>query len=155
MPLDIGVGILLALGVAEYFSVEATPFFIVFGVAAVLLPDVDIITIPLFGKWHHRTHTHFPLTYIPLIALAFVFLLAPYAVLFALAVLAHFIHDTLGLGFGIRWLWPFSQRRFLFLVPQDTGEHWVQQYYLRPNLIAYIEYGTLLVSLLTLFLYFA
>jgi|GEM_PF-6200054 len=154
MPLDIGVGILLALGVAEYFDIEATPLFIILGIAAALLPDIDIITAPLLGKWYHRTHTHFPLTYIPLVVLAFVLLPIPFAVLFALGILAHFIHDTLGLGDGIRWFWPFSQRRFLFLVPQDTGGNWVQQYYFRPNPVAYIEYGTLLVSLVVLILYF-
>lgn len=157
MPLDIGVGILLSLGVAEYFGVEATPLFILLGIACALLPDIDIITIPLLGKWYHRTHTHFPIVYIPLAVLAFVFLAPAYAVLFTLGVYAHLIHDTIGIGHGIAWLWPFSNRKFLVLAPKDpipTNSNWVRHYYFRPNLLAYIEYGVLLISLIALTLHF-
>ena len=153
MPLDIGVGILLSLGVAEYFGIEATPLLIAFGIACTLLPDIDILTIPLFGKWHHRTHTHYPIAYLPLVVLAFVFLDPAYAALFTLAVYAHLIHDTFGIGWGIAWLWPFSRRKFLFYAARETipdDSNWVRHYYFRPNLLAYIEYGVLLVALIAL-----
>lgn len=156
MPLDIGVGILLSLGVAEYFGVEVTPILVLCGIAAALLPDIDIITWPLLGKWYHRTHTHFPLTYIPVAVLAFAFLPVVYATLLTLGVLAHLIHDTVGIGHGIKWCWPFSQRSFLYLQPKEpvpAGRTWVSHYYLRPNLLAYVEYGVLLMSLTVLWLY--
>lgn len=177
MPLDIGVGILLSLGVAEYFGIEATPLLIAFGVACALLPDIDILTIPLLGKWHHRTHTHFPIVYIPLALFAFIFLPPIYATLFTLGVYAHLIHDTFGIGWGIAWLWPFSKRKYLFFPPKDHYEspshiatwlpeeepalvssrhrnNWVYHYYFRPNTLAYIEYGVLVASLIILALYF-
>ena len=157
MPLDIGVGILLSLGVAELFGVEATPLLIVFGIACALLPDIDILTIPLLGKWHHRTHTHFPLVYIPFVILAFIFIDPVYATLFTLGVYAHLVHDTFGIGYGIAWLWPFSKRKFLFFAPTDSvpsDSNWVHHYYFRLDLLAYIEYGVLFVALLLLALHF-
>jgi hypothetical protein len=158
MPLDIGIGILLALGVAELTGTHATPALIAFGIASALLPDIDILTIPLFKKWYHRTHTHFPIIYVPLAMLAFVFLPLPWALLFTLGVYAHLIHDTFGIGWGIAWLWPFSKRKFLFLAPKRNlppqGMNWMTYYYLRPNPLAYLEYGALLIALVTLFLYY-
>ena len=146
MPLDIGIGILLALGAAEFFGVQATPWLIAFGIAAALLPDIDIITIPLLGRWHHRTHTHFPIVYVPLFILAFLVVEPLYATIFTLGVFAHLIHDTFGIGWGIAWIWPFSKRKFLLFPAKDRRErfghiNWIKQYYFRPNPLAYIEYG--------------
>lgn len=177
MPLDIGVGILLALGAAELFGIPATPALIAFGVAAALLPDIDILTIPLFGKWYHRTYTHYPIFYVPLIFFVYIVLGPVYATLFAFAVYAHLIHDTFGIGWGIAWLWPFSPRKFLLFpekeralvlgtfatwMPEEEGElrknqhrtDWIRYYYFRPNTLAYIEYGVLFTALVIVFLYF-
>jgi len=178
MPLDIAIGILLSLGAAEYFGVEATPWLVLLGIAAALLPDIDILTIPLLGKWHHRTHTHFPLVYVPLAVLAYLALDPLYATILVLGVFAHLVHDTFGIGWGIAWLWPFSGRKYLFF-PADPGRKvdfgrmatwspeeepevqekygdndWIRHYYFRPNTLAYIEYGTLLVALIILTVYF-
>lgn len=178
MPLDIGIGILFSLGVAEYFDVKATPFLIAFGICSILLPDIDIVTTPLNGKWYHRMVTHYPLAYLPLVGLAFIFLPSIYATLFALCIYFHLIHDTFGIGWGIAWLWPFSGRKFLLFPAKDRPEFnsltvtwlpeeepalvedghrwdWVRHYYFRSNTLAYIEYGGLLVGLLSLVLYFA
>jgi hypothetical protein len=177
MPLDIGVGILLSLGVAEYFGVHATPLLILFGIAVALLPDIDVITMPFLGTWYHRVLTHYPIVYLPFVVLAYIFLSPLYATIFTLGIYAHLIHDTFGLGWGIAWLWPATGRKFLFFpwdgIPsenkilatwmpesepslmekqQDTG--WVKRYYFRPNLGAYIEYGTLAISIIALVLYF-
>ncbi|MDB5189988.1 MAG: hypothetical protein JWN49_314 [Parcubacteria group bacterium] len=175
MPLDIGVGILLSLGVAELFHVPATIGFILLGIGCALLPDVDIITM-LFGSWKHRTHTHYPITYIPVSIIIFALFGPIYGLLFTLAVYAHLIHDTIGIGWGIAWLWPFSSRKFLFFpddarrktlgtfatwTPEEepaikaegSNSNWVRDFYFRPNFLAYIEYGTLLIALAALFLY--
>lgn len=177
MPLDIGVGILLALGAAEVFGVEATPWLVVLGIAAMLLPDIDLLTLPLLGKWHHRTHTHFPILYVPLAILAFVFLDPLYATILTVGVYAHLVHDTFGIGWGIAWFWPFSQRKYLLFpekgrqlpfgmlaswTPEEEEQlkeaprnaRWLQLYYFRPNIVAYIEYGALLVGLAALAAYF-
>ena len=178
MPLDIGIGILLALGAAEFFGVQATPWLIAFGIAAALLPDIDIITIPLLGRWHHRTHTHFPIIYLSLSIPVFLLVDPLYATIFTLGVFAHLIHDTFGIGWGIAWLWPFSKRKFLLFpdkgryeqfgiiatwMPEEEpalyhkhhDEHWIKHYYFRPNLLAYIEYGVWATALITLVFYFA
>lgn len=178
MPLDIGVGILLALGIAELFSVPLTPLFVLCGIAAALLPDIDIVTAA-FGKWRHRELTHYPLLYVPLAVLAFALLPFPYALLLSLGVLAHFMHDTIGIGWGIAWLWPFSGRKLLIFperarrrvlgtfvtwMPHDevrirtqpyegASSNWVRDFYFRLNTLAYIEYGVLIVALLTLATY--
>ncbi|MEA2701601.1 MAG: inner membrane protein [Candidatus Parcubacteria bacterium] len=178
MPLDIGVGILLSLGVAEYFGAEVTPFLIAFGIVCALLPDIDVITFPLLGKWYHRTHTHYPILYLPLAILAYIFFDPLYATIFTLGVYAHLIHDTFGLGWGIAWLWPVTGRKFLIFpwkgapgqkgmlatwMPenepslmqkqQDTG--WVKRYYFRPNPLAFIEYGIFVIALALLVLHFS
>ncbi|HEX8591386.1 MAG TPA: metal-dependent hydrolase [Candidatus Paceibacterota bacterium] len=176
MPLDVGVGILLALGAAEAFGVEATPALVLMGVAATLLPDIDILT-SLFGKWYHRTHTHFPITYIPLALAAFIFLDPLYATILTAGVFAHLIHDTFGIGWGIAWFWPFSNRKYLLFpekgrqlpfgvlaswTPEEEailGEaprnaKWLKLYYFQPNIVAYIEYGVLLLALAVLAAYF-
>lgn len=176
MPLDIGVGILLSLGVAEYFGIEATPFLVAFGIACTLLPDIDVVTLP-FGKWYHRTVTHYPIVYLPLAVLAYIFLDPVYATIFTLCVYAHLIHDTAGIGWwGIAWLWPFSKKRLLLFPEKERRENtgsvawlsketqaipeqvnntkWIKHYYLQPNPIAYIEYGTLVIALVVLVAYF-
>lgn len=178
MPLDIGVGILVALGVAHLSGVEATPALVIFGIAAALLPDIDILTLPFLGKWFHRTHTHFPITYVPLALLAYLVLDPVYATVFTICVFAHLVHDTFGIGWGIAWLWPFSGRKFLFFPSDGRGKEygiwatwtpqeesriqgryenhsWVRHYYFRPNTLAYIEYGVLLVAVAALFAYFS
>jgi hypothetical protein len=178
VPLDIGVGIVLALGAAESFGVEATPWLVVFGIACALLPDIDILTIPLLGKWHHRTHTHFPILYVPLSILAFLLVEPLYATIFTLGVFAHLVHDTFGIEWGIAWLWPFTPRKFLVFPSElkpthgvlatwlpsesperrETAQHassWVRHYYFRPNLLAYIEYGVLAIALVILAIYFS
>lgn len=182
MPLDIGVGILLSIGVAELFSVPLTPWLVGFGILAALLPDIDITTL-LWGKWKHRVATHFPLAYLPIFVWAFVLLGPVYGTLLTLGVLSHFVHDTFGIGWGIAWGWPFSRRKFLLFpgkrreqvmgrfaswLPEEQAAietaiearspyvgsgSWVIDYYFRPTLLAFIEYGTLLLSLVALWLY--
>ncbi len=172
MPLDIGMGILLALGVSEALGIPPTLLMVVFGIAAALLPDIDIVTAA-FGRWRHREVTHYPLLYIPVFALGFFFLSFPLALLLMLGVLAHLIHDTIGTGWGIAWLWPFTPRRFLILpdgerrrvmgtfatwLPREKPEYahsgtnsgWIRNLYGRPNPVSLIEYGLLVLALIVL-----
>lgn len=180
MPLDIGVGILLSIGAAEWFGVPLTPWLVAFGIASALLPDIDIGTL-LWGGWRHRVATHFPLTYVLPAALIYAFAGPVYGSILALGVLAHFIHDTIGIGWGIAWGWPFSRRKFLVFpgkerelvmgryaswLPEEEAAlrtaanaasagsgNWIKHYYFRPNRLAYIEYGTLLVAIAALWQY--
>jgi len=77
------------------------------------------------------------------------------------------------------WLWPFSKRKWKAFPDKDgnitkipivswlpheeekfrkwSGGHndgWIKRFYLRPNLISYIEYGAICVALTTLILYY-
>lgn len=127
----------------------------------------------------HRTYTGYPLLYIPLIFIIFLLFENAVGFLFLSCILFHHIHDTFFLGWGVMWLWPFSKRKWKFFPDKDgsitkvlikswmpneeekfrewSGGHddgWIKRYYLRPNFIAYLEYGTLLVSCLYLFRYY-
>jgi LexA-binding, inner membrane-associated putative hydrolase len=176
MPLDIGVGILLSLFVAHTFGFHATLFFLLIGIFFILLPDIDIIPIFQHTDYDHRSITHYPALYI-LLALLVYFSAGPvYAMLFVVCIVAHFLHDTIGIGWGIAWAWPFSNRKFLFpekgrrqeygffmtwfpheeevMAKRWHDPHWAYTYYLRPNPIAYVEYSVLLLSILVLFVYF-
>ena len=178
MPLDIGIGILAALGVAELFEFQATPLFIAAGIAFALLPDIDVIPAELTKNLSiHRTYTHYPIFYVA----GFLFLLflgfPEWGTLFLVGGLLHLIHDTVGLGCGISWLWPITPRKFRFfpdkegkissqffmtwmpeeepaLIRAHHNPHWVRDFYFRPNIVAYVEYGGLLVALIVLYLYF-
>jgi hypothetical protein len=172
MPLDIGVGILLALFTAHVFAITATWHVIAFGIIAALLPDIDIITLA-WGTWRHRELTHYPLVYVPLTVLVYLAFGSAYAFLFFGCVFAHLVHDTLGIGWGISWFWPFTKRRFLFLpekgrrarygwfmtwlpeeqvhiIEDSSPHHWVITYYLRPSVLGAIEYGVLLIGIAAL-----
>jgi len=174
MPLDVGVGILLSIIVAHFSGVELSVPFVLFGVGSALLPDIDILPFLWRTAYDHRSVLHAPSIYVPLALVVYMLLGPVFAILFILAVLAHLVHDTFGLGWGIRWAWPLSNRRFLLFPekgrsdawhmswteaeekewapPADDGA-WVRQYYFRPNKVAYIEYGVLLVSIFTLLQY--
>jgi hypothetical protein len=176
MPLDIGVGALFSLLVSHLFGFHATIFFVLLGILFVLLPDVDIIPIFWRTEYDHRSFTHYPVIYIPPALLLYVLGGPVYGTLFVLCIFAHFIHDTIGIGWGVAWLWPFSKRKFLFpersrrdqyglfmtwLPEEEKGmaarwhdPHWIRTYYLRPNPIAYVEYGILFFSIITLIVYF-
>jgi len=173
MPLDIGVGIVLALLVHIFLHTEFSGWLVLAGIAAALLPDIDVLTA-LFGKWKHREFTHYPLPYIPLLVILFFIVPVPYAVLFSLGILWHFIHDTIGTGWGISWFWPFTDRRFLLFpykrrkemgmlatwLPREHpewahhGPHtWVRDLYLRANVVSILEFGLLCIAVVTLIIY--
>lgn len=177
MPLDVAIGIFLSLGIAEAFTIPASIHLILFGVGSSLLPDIDILPFLWQKPYNHRSWPHYPLIYIPVAIACFVFLGAAYGTLFVCGILAHFVHDTIGLGWGVAWLAPFSKRKFLLfpdgerraaygafmtwlpheeaaMAEQHANPHWIRDYYLRPNIVAYIEYGAFLGALAMLAWYF-
>ncbi len=173
MPLDIGVGIFFSIVVSRFFDAPLSVPFVLLGIGSALLPDIDILPALWRTLYDHRSVLHAPIIYVPISVTVYFFLGPVSATLFALCIYAHLIHDTFGLGWGIRWLWPFSSRHFLLFpekgrfekwymswteedekkwVPKpDTGQ-WVKEFYFRPNLVAYIEYGIFFVAMLALFI---
>ncbi len=118
MPLDIGVGLLLGVILSD--SVDLTyPVCLLIGVVAALIPDLDFLYT--FSKTRktptteHRDGLHYPLLVTPIIGL-FGWIVNPYiGLILATGTLLHFVHDSVGVGFGIKWLFPFNKNSYLFL----------------------------------------
>lgn len=119
MFLDIGVGILLAILTSKLFNLTLTIPFVIIGIVFALLPDIDCMLLPI-KKWSsqyshkHRDLLHYPLLYIFTGVLILLFFNKTLAVLFGLCSLMHFIHDSIGIGWGIQWLYPFSKNHYSF-----------------------------------------
>ena len=122
MTLDIGIGIFAAIIISKLFSIELSPLLVGLAVAFALLPDIDFIyTLARNGNDNHRAIArhrdivHYPLLYLPLGALVALPFGAEWSLLFLLASVGHFIHDSIGIGWGIPWLWPFTNKNYGFL----------------------------------------
>lgn len=120
MPLDIGIGLLAAYVGRYYLGIDPTTA-LVASIVFVVLPDLDaVIQIIWRGSVHRMDHTHRdllhrPLLYVPIgTALAALCGGSAIALLFAVLSLAHFVHDSIGTGWGIAWLRPFTRRYYKF-----------------------------------------
>lgn len=158
MFLDIATGIFISLLAAYSFDTPLTYPLLALAIISALLPDIDIfwygIKRLLGSEQHdHRSFTHYPLLYIPVIGLVYIFFGGMPAVVLALGVYLHLLHDTIGMGAGIAWLAPFSYRKYQLWPVTEGDGHWIRNYYLRPCLNAYIEYGALLAALVCLYLF--
>lgn len=178
MFLDIGAGILLAIASAHSLHIEITTTWICAALFFVLLPDIDMI---IYGVERiilnkkpkdHRSWTHYPILYLP--ATFLLYLISPsYSLLFFLCIYFHALHDTVWLGWGMSWLWPFSDRKFKFFPDKDGvissqvlltwtkdeepfifkkyhNTTWVRDFYFRPNIVAYTEYGVFIIAIIAL-----
>lgn len=117
MPLDIGIGLLLGILLNSQTEINYE-LSLLLGVTAALLPDLDFVWQKVTGKYsylsNHRDGLHYPLIFIPVVALLG-YLFNPWlGAVFAIGALTHFIHDSIGLGWGIKWLFPFSNTSYLF-----------------------------------------
>lgn len=180
MFLDIGVGILLAVGLSKVFGVALSYPLVFAGAGFSLLPDLDILVeLAKRGRiggrvqGHHRELTHFPLTYLPVWFLVWRFFGPVWGSLFGLAVAAHFLHDSAGMGWGLKWLWPFSRRAYKFFSNKDGSfsgrflvswspaelktvihnhgdDHWLKNFYFKLHPIAVFEFLFFVGSVLML-----
>jgi hypothetical protein len=182
MFLDIGAGILFSILIGSIFDVHISSLWIFFGILSSLLPDIDMLMYFTNTKFlkkevkDHRSFTHFPIVYLPIGIFVYALFGIPTATLFYVTVYFHLIHDTFWLGWGVVWFWPYSSRKFKFFPDKDGkissqflltwtkdeehyiikkyhNPHWVRDFYLRPNIVAYVEYSVFLVSILIFFLY--
>ncbi len=184
MFLDIGVGILLAVGMSWYFQTGLTFFMIFAGIVFALLPDIDFIVE--FAKWgsvggkvirEHREWVHFPLAYIPVVLLVFLIWGLMWALFLGAVLFLHFLHDSVGIGWGIKWFWPFSKRAYKFfserngnlswrhfLVSWDHKEltevaaergdpDWIRNIYLRLHPVSVVESAFFVIAVGILYLY--
>lgn len=137
-------------------SLPAVPLIIVYALGTILavLPDIDIalhrfaISSKPEDISDHREMLHKPLFIIPIFAFLYVF--SPFwAYLTGLCLLAHFVHDSTGSGYGVKWFLPFSDRTYKLcrknLICSWTAEEvrknpwkptldeWLEEYYLKPT----------------------
>lgn len=183
MILDIAIGILLSIGVSSFFHMELTWFFVSTGIIFALLPDVDFLWMALSKKkingitYKHRKGLHYPLIFIPIGAILISLFNKEYSMLFSLAALWHFIHDSAIISWGVQWFWPFSNKYFSFFRKSIGGEkqglafrvlyiwspeevkemsnkygdpEWIKNLYLKFNLILFIEIIFLFFALVIL-----
>ena len=132
MLLDIGIGIFASILVGKVFSLPLTPFLVGLGIAFALLPDIDGVYAFLRNGndrraiSKHRELIHYPLIYLPVGAIAALPFGPGWSVLFLLASVGHFVHDSIGIGWGIPWLWPFTNNNYSFLykyIPRYHQQH--------------------------------
>jgi hypothetical protein len=117
MPLDIGIGIILGLLVNSIFGLELELNFALLGALFALFPDIDYLLTKLSSsrsEARHREVLHRPLLLVPFGTLLLLLINLPIAVLFALGTLAHLMHDSIGIGWGVAWLYPFNKNAFSF-----------------------------------------
>ena len=179
MFLDIGIGIIA--GIFFQVNVEFSWYFFAFTLIAALLPDMDMFWYWLRKKTstsvldNHRSFTHYPIIYLPVTILIYLYFGTHIATVFALLILYHFVHDTFFIGWGVKWVWPFTERAFKIFPDQNgkvtsrfvlswlpeqdeeikkwAGESdWIKAFYKTPNIVAYIEYPVFLFSLYYLFI---
>ena len=180
MLLDIGMGLLLTTMFAAVTGAEPSWQLPLVGIAGCLAPDVDFIIWILRGKkLDHLTHQHRDLLHRPLIftplttTLVWLWLGPSAAVLFGTGTVAHFIHDTIGQGWGILLFWPLDSRFYCIrsygdqprqlygwtkeeqdeLCEEHGNRHWMQQDYGRLGGPLMRECIVLIAGLITLILW--
>ena len=184
MFLDIGVGILLSIAFSKIFGVFLSAKLIAGGIAFSLVPDLDVfVELKKRGRvggrvqGHHRELTHFPLTYILAALLIYFYAGGAWACLFFLAALFHFLHDSIGMGWGIKWWWPFSNKSYKLFSEKDGrlfsknfivcwepeelkkviyrygDDHWFKNFYMRLHPVAIFEFLFFIISIIALLRY--
>jgi hypothetical protein len=120
MVLDLGVGIFASIFVSWQFGLPFDWRLLMWGMGFSLLPDLDyFIHLARRGKldqytFKHREIFHWPIPYLALGAVVLWPWGMPWVALFWICSLAHFIHDSVGIGYGVQWFQPFSKHRFEF-----------------------------------------
>lgn len=149
---------------------------VLIGVIFALLPDMDFLIYWIKekktpGKFshNHRDLFHLPLLYIPIGSFIVFWLGWIYLFLFVFNSLLHFLHDSFGIGWGIKWTYPLSKKtqKFFFLkrfinswdedelqkIAEKYGDpNWIKNIYFRPTLISITEAAVFLISLIVIFL---
>lgn len=182
MLFDTGIALYLSAIYISIYNPDNIPFVIIFCILSVLLPDIDIPVEylqrkKLSGKklGFHQKFTHYPIIYIIPLMLILQILGQYFAILFGILILSHLIHDSVGTGWGIKWLWPINHNRYKFFAnPIDASlknikpivhwepsqiestvqkygdDNWIKNYYLKVTLYLIIEIGIFLIGLISI-----
>lgn len=126
MLLDIGAGILLGLAFDSASTAHGLLSFVSFGIFFALSPDLDFIYHLLRGGNAHNDQRHREIMHKPyflLVGWLFIAMLGSttLAWLFVAGALSHFVHDSIGIGWGVQWLAPFKTDHFTFFYRVHTA----------------------------------
>lgn len=162
MLADIAIGIFSAFFTSYLFQVKPSFSLLLVGIFFALLPDIDFLIEWIRGRKplgrferDHRNLFHYPLFYI-LIGSIFVFWFSwAYLFLFVINSLWHFIHDSIWVGWGVKWLYPFSKKRYKFDKPlkRPGKENWIKEIYFRPTVVSITESLLFFSSLIVYLVY--
>lgn len=127
MLLDIGVGIILGTIFDSITETHSLLTLVGFGIFAALSPDLDFLFHLLKGGNSHNDQRHREVLHKPYFLflgwLVIALLTSPIlAWLFVAGALSHFIHDSIGIGWGVQWLAPFKTDHFTFLYRVHTTQ---------------------------------
>ena len=190
MLLDFALGIFSAIFLGWMFNFNPGFWYFFAGSLMTILPDSDFVFY--FFKRRkdkdkkndhdHRDFIHYPLIYLPIGSLIFYLLGGEkWAMLFFLCSFLHFLHDSIALGWGIKWLYPFSKNNFAFFylysrkerrglrklmfsfnkeklahyVAEHGDDDWIKNIYYNWHPIAIVEFLIFILSLVVIFLYAA
>lgn len=181
MPLDIGIGLILGVLLSSLSGISYTTSLVI-GVIACLLPDLDFIWPNIRGSYSykksHRDGLHYPLLFIPIVAVLGS-VVDPYIGLaLGIGSLLHFVHDSIGVGWGVKWLFPIDNKSYAFLYragleaekgmpkklvyvwtdeqrDKDMNKYadpkWIKHIYLQPHPYGIFEYIVLVVGVIVAF----
>lgn len=181
MFLDIGAGIIISILISSTFAIKLNSTLILIGILFTLLPDLDFIFYFLKERkvdkfsHEHRDLIHYPIFYF-VIGGFLLYLIFPFYIfiLFLACSLFHFLHDSVGTGWGIKWLYPFSGKNYKFFsnkdgkaafsvigwskeelknLAQEKGDdNWIKNVFFKPSFINIVEFLAFLISLIVLLL---
>jgi len=117
---DLASAIFTAIFVSWFLATPLTYGIVAGAIAFAFLPDIDYLAHLSRGgtsrnAHRHRELLHYPLLYIPAGAMIASVFGAPWVLLFAIASFLHFLHDSIGIGWGVQWLYPFRKDHYTFL----------------------------------------
>lgn len=184
---DVAGGIFAAIFAGWIFGTPLTYGVLAAGIAFAFLPDIDYLVHLARGgtsrnAHRHREMLHYPLLFIPAGALLFSFYGMEWAFLFGFSAFLHFLHDSIGIGWGVQWLYPFSKDHYTFfyryqprhkerlprqfapmlvwkheeidmLAAKYGDENWIRNIYLYWHPYAIVEFVVLVIALAALYVY--
>jgi len=187
MFFDIGIGIIISIFISWRFGIEPSFSFFLLGVSFAMIPDIDFILHLIKTKFKDTSHEHREILHYPILffglglpLLLFIGVQKEIIWLFVLGVSWHFINDTTTIGYGIQWLWPFSNkylsmfnfhntpnkpklpfRLFNIWSPKEVDDiakkygdpDWIKNIYFKFSPLAIVEYSVFFISLVILYLY--
>lgn len=117
-------GIFATIFAATIVGITEIPWwYFCIGILLSHLPDLDAVPellrrgrIAASGEYvhDHREGLHYPVLFI-IVGSVVTYLYPFWGLLFLTISMLHFINDTYGTGWGIKWLWPLSTRNYKFL----------------------------------------